>query len=470
MNKNKSFDFVIRKKLNEMPPTPSYGAWQTFQEKWLNKEPNTTPISDQNFDKNIKTKVGSVLKSHQIQHWEKLKYRLETIETFRRKIYINKLKELIAVFLFVFTFFNVTNHFLMFPENEHIQYADNKSLSLEKIAQTKEKEEAAFDQKKGVPIKKSGLVKNNTNISNRKLVAIAEIQKFKNLPGNTKNIHSVSKHTDESYNSAFKGEVTKIDNGSTIPLIPAKVQDPYSVMATIIPMNFAASKKTNNVTRIGFYFSHVRNFILTPFDKVYSIPRFENSTSAQSYGFSVGRSFQKLEIETGFEYTNLQYSPLLIKETFGAAADIYFETSLRKIQFTIIKVPLRFKYFAFNKKGWSVYAMAGSSFNVITEAGYEIEESVVKGKPVNYNRFSDDGPRLEEKPFTTGFLDSGSLEGNYFIDLHLGIGIEKKIHSRLHVYAQPSYHSFLKSDGIGIGPNNDKVNSLHLQTGFKFTL
>ena len=51
MNKNKSFDFVIRKKLNEMPPTPSYGAWQTFQEKWVNKEPNTTPISDQNFDK-----------------------------------------------------------------------------------------------------------------------------------------------------------------------------------------------------------------------------------------------------------------------------------------------------------------------------------------------------------------------------------------------------------------------------------
>ena len=197
-------------------------------------------------------------------------------------------------------------------------------------------------------------------------------------------------------------------------------------MATIIPMNFAASKKTNNVTRIGFYFSHVRNFILTPFDKVYSIPRFENSTSAQSYGFSVGRSFQKLEIETGFEYTNLQYSPLLIKETFGAAADIYFETSLRKIQFTIIKVPLRFKYFAFNKKGWSVYAMAGSSFNVITEAGYEIEESVVKGKPVNYNRFSDDGPRLEEKPFTCLLYTSDAADERSSVDFGGRRTIKKK--------------------------------------------
>jgi hypothetical protein len=470
MNKNKSFDFVIRKKLNELPSIPSYGAWETFQEKWIEKKSDQITLSDQDFDKNIKNKVSSVQKSHQIQHWEKLKYRLETIDTFRRKIYINKIKELIAVFLFLITFMNVTNHFFIFPENNEVLYACNTALNYDIALTETDNQYSIRTNKQSAEILNSGLEEKGSINDVGKNLKKSGVKEIKTLPVYSKNIHPLSQKNNQFVLASNYKLVTEKNKEQEPPKITSITNEPYSVFASIIPMTLTGSKKIRKETRIGFYFSHIRNFILTPYDKVYAIPRFENSTSAQGYGISLGKTLGNIEIESGLEYTNFQYSPILIKEAFGASADVYFETSLKKIKFNFLKVPVRFKYFAYDNRGWRIYALAGTSFNVISEAEYEIEESVVKGKPTNFNRFSNDGPRLEEKPFTPGFLDSGKLKGNYYLDLQLGLGLEKKITSGMHVYLQPSLYSFLKSDGIGIGPNNDKVNSLHLQTGFKFTL
>lgn len=469
MSKDKQFDTRFKEKIGEISTNPLYGSWDTFQKKWKNADVQGPGLPDSAFDIKIKSRLTHVKPVLPSGHWQQLKYRLETIEIFREKIIIHKIKEVVAVGLFIFTFFNVTH----FPDTG-TQHTENPVYAtLHKPAVT-QNTRAPFTREKNEK-KRAGL----PNIHGK---TAAYPENIATGDGETTGVeqrkidglHNLLKSTgqfvvtSDNKISLAPSTVTKHPEKTTV--LPVKKIEPYSEMAAILPMRFTPAKLKNSATRIGIFASKMHNFILTPFDKVYSVPEFSKSTNNFGYGFTIGKKRGHLEIESGASYARLKYKPVEIRETFASAADVYFETSLASIQFDLVKIPLNLKYYAVDNNNWKFYTMAGTSLNILANAEYGIEENLVKGRPVSPYRFSAEGPRLEDKPFTYGFFDKGHFRENYYVDVSLGMGLEVRATRNLYLYCQPAYHAFIFSDEIGVGPNQDKLNAFQVQTGFKWTL
>ncbi|MFZ1704907.1 MAG: hypothetical protein WAT79_11215 [Saprospiraceae bacterium] len=479
MNKNRDFDNSVKKKLGEISTPPLYGSWDTFHQKWNASESGDPNMADPQFDDLIKDKLRNIPGHHVSQHWEKLKYKLETIELFRKKVITNKIKEVLAVFLFLLTFYNVFNHFVLTSTQNHKEYAIEShnlySLPLLSYADSKEKSKtnqpSVIDKKKikqPYSIVLKNLSPQDVRPSSNHPVHINSLP-IKTVKPTNESVDVTSTPKIPTTPNVARIHTTEVQHEISITAIESKKEAPYSVMATILPMSIIQSTPTQSELRLGAYFAHVNHFILTPFDRVYSLPKFSNSTNNQGYGITIGKKINRLEFESGLEYNHVNYNPALVNETYGANGDVYFETSLQKISFDIVKLPFNLKYFPVNHKNWKMYMMSGAALNVVMQANYEIVENLKTGRPTTQSRFTFEGPRLEEKGFINGILDEGQIKGNYYVDLHFGLGVEKKINKRISCYFQPSYHTFVLSDGIGIGPNNDKLNALHLKTGLKFS-
>lgn len=470
MSKNKQFDTRFKEKIGEVSTNPLYGSWDTFQKKWRGADLQGPGVTDTEFDARIKSRLVHIKSALPSGHWQKLKYRLETIEIFREKIIIHKCKEVAAVALFVFTFFNVI-HF-----QQKDTFHDSPDYAMENGVGIKEKSPVSFRKEKkqagqtGFISRKAKSqilpVENvSADVSGIALAVDRNISKINILLPSENNAFVASK----VYPTWFNRTSSK-QNHEDYSILTVKKGETYSETAPVFPMSASPDNVTNMTTRVGIFVNKMHNFILTPFDKVYSVPEFSKSTNNFGYGVSFSKKRGPVEMETGASYARLNYRPVEIRETFASAADVYFETSLKSIQFDLVKIPLHLKYFAVDKNNWKFYLLGGTSLNLLANAEYTIEENLVKGRPVSPYRFSNDGPRLEDKPFTYGFFDAGNFRENYYVDVSMGIGMELRIGRDIHFYCQPAYHAFVFSDEIGIGPNQDKLNAFEVQTGFKWTL
>lgn len=470
MSNTNQFDARFKEKIGEISTNPLYGSWDTFQKKWKDADSLAPVLPDSVFDEGIKSKLTRVKPGLPSGHWQRLKYRLETIEIFRDKIIIHKIKEVVAVGLFIFTFFNVTR----FPETE-IQQTEKRVYATRHDKVTLRTIAEPFSLVKN-EVKREGLRGLKRKVADFSKIISAGVSEtadaeVRHIDG----INSLIKTTGQSIVTPdSKPGYMALPAGKQVlqetRVLPVKKRGTYSEMAVILPMQFIQDKKNTIETRIGLIASKMHNFILTPFDKVYSVPEFSKSTNNFGYGVSLGKKRGHGEIETGVMYSRLNYRPVEIRETFASAADVYFETSLKKIQFDLVKIPLNLKYYAVDTRSWKFYLVGGASLNLLANAQYVIEENIIKGRPVSSFRFSNEGPRLDNKPFTYGFFNKGNFRENYYVDIVLGMGLELRIGRNLHFYCQPAYHAFVFSDDIGIGPNQDKLNAFVAQTGFKWTL
>jgi hypothetical protein len=476
MNENKSFDARLKQKLTGISSQPPAGNWETFQKKWRESESVDNPITDSAFDSQVKSKLNTIDKNVKTAQWEKLKNRLETIDLYRRKIIIHKVKEVVAVLLFLFTFYNVFQHAEMdanpgdplFVANDVLHdkpYSTTQNIRINQVQST-----VIAKRKKGASqpaVRLHSEDQRVTGVISEEVISSDTDENilFANQDDSAKAGSTFTDETGESITSV--GETENMDTPDILPLARGEV---YSTYAMVLPMELQNRDRKTDEFRLGIFIAHAENFILTPYDKVYSVPQFENSTKNQSYGFTIGKKTGNVEMETGVAYAHLRYEPVKISEAFASAADVYFETSLTGITFDLFKIPLQVKYFALDKPGWKIYTMAGAALNVIGQAEYEIEENIVKGRPASPLRFNNESPRLVEKPFTKGIFDEGKLKENYFTDVQLGFGIEKNINRFMNMYVQTAYHAFLYSDNIGVGPNFDKLNSFQVQVGCKWVM
>lgn len=473
MNPNNSFDSRVKEKLGEISTPPAYGSWDSFHKKWTDALAKEDLTEDKIFDITIKEKIAQLQRYHTRGHWEKLKYRLETIEIYKRKIWIHKTKEVLAVLLFLFTFYNV---------NEHMQKKDYSTRPVY----------ASLTYSVGQMQKQFSLFKNRIDDADRCIrenLASANRPKLaanltKRKEKTRRNIFTVTPEHDAENPAIFGQESDShiFDIAGTtssesineeiidIQTIDSRTTEPYSEYPLVMPMELSSRERKDIFTRVGVFMGYSNNFVLSPFDKVYSLPKFSRAVSNFEYGMTVGKKMNQLEIETGISYSNLKYSPAKVSETFGANGIIYFETSLTQIEYDFIRIPLNIHYHAVDNKNWKLYFTAGSSLNVIAQSDYTIEEKVRKGEVLSMPRNPNQEPRLDDKPFSTGFLDDFSLKRNYYFDVKLGLGVERRINDFCFVYLQQNYHAFLFSYGLGIGPNQDKINALALQTGIKFNL
>lgn len=487
MDKNKTFDDIIKDKLNSYTPLPKMESWDTFNQKLIKENQLYSLEEEIGFDAHISEKLDEIRPQSSLQNWELLRYKLETIEMFKTKIYISKMIELVGVFLIVFTFINLFPQFntenLKSSQEVHFAHSDHSVLKKNEVGETTKYNNQDFYENNTLKDDKASARNlQKKNKTNSKEVDQSQFGKLnvKFLPHLVLLVQSTNTFTTKldlikdiilTENMDFVGSTTKYQDfeSTDLDLLPLIESNPQSEYASIFPMEMVEIKPAiNSKYRISAYASSDVNMINTPFDRVYSKAAYNREALGSSWGFGISKKINHIEIETGLNFSHRNYHPEVIQEEFGILSEIFYETSLEKISFDIVQLPIFSKYHFIDKSNWGVYFLAGAALNLVVNAEYDIKTDIKQGRPSS--RFVEETPRLDEKKFNAGLFNDGDFKENYFATLAFGFGIEAKLTNNLDFYMQPAYQRHVLSSGIGIGPNEDKIHTASLQIGLKYAL
>jgi hypothetical protein len=261
-----------------------------------------------------------------------------------------------------------------------------------------------------------------------------------------------------------------------------------SEFALAFPMRSSTLKK-NNYTIAGAWVSRDINMINTPFDKIYALASYQKEALNYSMGINISRKKDRSEVISGVEYAKRSYQPRQFSEKVNINQDYYYESSLDKISYDLLTIPLKFKFDYVASSKWKAYVTVGAALNLVLNANYNITKDLVENIS-NNAILPQSGGRLQSKNFIAGiandstdddlrklagvqsakFISSSNLSDNYFVGLSFGLGLEKQLTKRSSLYLEPSYQRHVFSKDIGIGPNKDKIHTSSLQLGIRTIL
>ncbi len=496
------FDAIIGSKLAEVSLN-ELSDWDSFEKILENND---------NFDNQIASKVRNHQVSMNNNHWPKLSEHLENIERQRRRIVITKFIEAAIFILFILSIMQLypihnikkTNIYRTVAVNNDLQNSNNSQLNenIKEVNPSILTTQAAIDTKIALTnelvssskqsiiledqISNSNILQNvNTDLVVEKFSKsnngnfIDEALRFPITDKYVDDLSSIEWNDLEenlsddlnfegpiNENDAFQHNLVLVSNTLKSMGISSLdyVRDEFS---TPSPIN--KSKNKRGQLWVNTYGAADANFINTPYDNFYDSEGYQNDAYGYSLGASVSFETNNWELESGVEYSSLNYFPKAIIETTGSAFRGYTETTLKEIIFEMVEIPLNFKYKIFRKSGWSVYALSGLGMGAVLNGTYDINEEskapLTSAKPGLTFSSQPDYTILDKKEFDEGLLNKGKLQNNIFFTLNTGIGITKKISESITFYAQPTYFHNLSVGGLG--PNNDVHNRLTLQIGTK---
>lgn len=486
---NKKFDQVIREKLNEVSPSAEGEAWSLF-ETARNDHENAQKAADNHLDRIVRDRINFAGPGFNRDHWREMKYLLAVIKERRQTIVITRFLEFAAVLLLIITFNKAS--FLFEGENKpsrplpgqngaeyalaskskvthikssDIRSAENRELKItDGIIKPEFSRNEEIDNGRVTFVKKDEITSAGTpeNISGPISTPATTVQDWEK--------DSANRLTDDA-----AVEIPGSDQVTDVPaaevslnteILPMIFPQPESEMALVLASPFDIRKVQSAQVLLSAYASGDINLINTPFDKLYSLASYNKEALNKSFGVAIAHKKGNLELETGLAYASREYQPRIITEPYGQFAGYYFEKSLNKIKYDIASVPLQLKYHILGRSSASIYVMAGVTLNLIAKASYDINEVLISGRP-DSGRILEDEARLDEKPFIRGVLNGDKLSDNYFVSAGFGVGVETKLSARTSAYIQPSYNRHILSNGIGIGPNKDKIHTSSLQIGIR---
>ena len=228
--------------------------------------------------------------------------------------------------------------------------------------------------------------------------------------------------------------------------------------------------------RIGFFGSPDFNHVITP------LQRLDNGTDAafDTYSFSysggitLGMERGKWEMEVGAIYEARNYKAIPTVYISGNIAEGYTALSLKDIELNTMNLPLRFKYNFIMNDRWRIYALTGASLNVVLSANYYTIEPDI---PSTRHTGSSNGTSRVTKPYslrsenlTEGLLEGGNFWKNTTFYANAGMGVERYMSYKWSMFVQPTFQLALPVFNKGLGPYNDRINSLGVNIGMKVRL
>ncbi len=220
--------------------------------------------------------------------------------------------------------------------------------------------------------------------------------------------------------------------------------------------------------RLGANLNAEYTYIMTSYDKILDLKSYNHATLGYGAGFSTSLVVGNWELESGFNYANRQYTPKNA-ETFGSLLQGYLKIKIDKIQMNILSVPLNLRYHVKKDLTQShFYVHGGATMHVTTQANYFIKsEFVGNGRRPNLNEANRliDSSKSADKIYSSGWFEGGSYIQNRYYTVNLGLGFEQRISARYSIFGQTTYSQFL--DSKGLGPNNDRFNTLSISTGVR---
>ncbi len=172
-----------------------------------------------------------------------------------------------------------------------------------------------------------------------------------------------------------------------------------------------------------------------------------------------------------------RYYPVGIVYVRGSLLSGLRGDELRTTELNMLNIPLHVRYDYFQHNKWRAYVLAGGSLQVAFQSNYYTAEAPQFNFLPAFPPPVTDGPGEESeidriRRDGQGWLEGGDFEDNAYLTLNFGFGAERYFSERWSLFVQPVYqhsvHYFKNVDGLG--PNNDRINSLSVLIGTRVRL
>lgn len=237
-------------------------------------------------------------------------------------------------------------------------------------------------------------------------------------------------------------------------------------------------RKKRPALLVGMFGSADYNHILVPASSEKRLTEsLERAAIGYGGGLSLSADFGRLEVETGAIYA-ARYYPVGIVYVRGSLLSGLRGDELRTTELNMLSIPLHVRYDYFQHNKWRAYVLGGGSVQVAFQTNYYTAEAPqfdflpAMPPPVT------DGPAGGESEIDRirrngqGWFEGGNFKDNAYLTLNFGFGAERYFSERWSLFVQPVYqhsvHYFKNIDGLG--PNNDRINSLSVLIGTRVRL
>ncbi len=512
-----AFDVLVKDKLDGVAPPMVAGSWAAFEEKLeLEETLSTETIEDMYIDALAYDKLNALEESYNPAHWSMMEQKLDEEDSVFAFFFKYKIAEAALILLALITlnqFYPLDKvHSLIIP-TEKAEVVDAQDQNNFIVADVTDETLVLAQSDKPVDLPAGGEMVWFTPIEeNINLGIIGVIQPTEGVAANTVDGNGGNSGTDnnellaekeESANKAIaaakkekasRGKIQEIrivveenvrqvkktvsDDDIMIPFAPgvsiaaAQLDDEIQadVEDEVLPECESCKRPivTKPYLRVGMVSAFDLNHVMVPYDRIFDTAAVNIQGFGYGNGISIGMRFGKWELESGAIYSSRNYTPPRRGDMVGNITDGYLTDILGKVSLSTLNIPLNLKYAFKNNEKWSMYVLGGSNLNLLLSTNYDREQEFSGEQTYSAKIEKINDSILSQKRFDPGLLEGGSFLQNHYYTLNLGFGLERHLSSRWSIFTQSTYHHHMFSDGIG--PNNDKINTLSIFAGAKVSL
>lgn len=507
MEKDKSFDQIIKEKLQGIQPKFEAQSWDLFEQKLETREANTPQVDNTLLDRVIYDRLFSYEVPYDASTWKLLSARLDEELNFTTQILRYKAIELVMMLLAIFTLFqylpeiknnqvqtnshsiNTTEQIEMNGETTVINKEETKSLVGNPQSPSKNDIHSA-----SVP-EPTSTVKTAITQNSQSLVVPPVEQLFPShltSKSDRENQNAIPIHVDIEKSKAenLQQDFT-IDEPKSYSLL-----EPFNTIASrgfhlldfeeealqlpiIKPLRLRKSRVT-----IGIFGSINYDIISLPpleGDKKEAIPRYARSYAG---GLNVNIEKRKWGLGLGAIYSVKSYKTDLEITTGGIEAD-FLQVNLAGVKLQLLEIPLQLHYNILAANRWRMYVFGGPNIQLLFSGNYFGKNEHFVRRIVAPSQPGQSGTNIEpvEKDdisgISAGLLHQGSFKDNVYLAGRVGFGIERRVSQKWSLFAQPTYQFPIKhwNEGFGfelenaqyegIGSLREKFKTLSLVFGLK---
>lgn len=485
-----NFDKHFRDKLQNLKAKYKPEDWEMMEQKLDAADaPENLELEDVLIDGMAFGNLENLEADYNPAHWALMDQKLDYAYSLRRKLYRYKVAEIGLMLLIIFTIIQ------FLPVQKQKSHTALNTFEIHESAMLfHKKPETATDQTEQVIAAQPQTAESNPApvSSNTNVVAKSSASAEQPKPNSSndlkkgvgldyKNNFSISDRYFTGFQSPFFVITDLLRQSLAIPANKTKAQQPVSILMPINPYSpgkISASGGTpvlsdchscqslpsSLLISIGVLAGADADYITTPYDEKFHQKEFSQIAMGYSGGLTLGIKYHKWELETGAIYSAKYYGSRNIFEVSGSFEDGgYVQQGLLGVQLDIVRVPLHLRYYFMDQNKWNVYAHSGASFNMTVETLYEYTSQQIG----NTNELA--GRRIDPHAAKNydGILEGGNFIDNTFVTANLGLGVERFFNSRMSIFLGSTYHHQVTK---GLGPQNDKINSLSIMTGARILL
>lgn len=278
---------------------------------------------------------------------------------------------------------------------------------------------------------------------------------------------------------AYNSQSFSAESIAALPPLLAKAPSPLPEQATGLGETAVVPSKRDPALIVGMFSSAEYNHIVVPASAEKRLSEsFERAALGYGGGLSLSMDFGRLELETGAIYAARHYPVGIVYVRGGLLSGGLRGDELKTTELNILNIPLHLRFDYLHRGKWRAYVLGGGAAQVAFQTNYYTADApqydFMPALPAPNPE--DEGNRENEidriRRDGVGWFEGGTFRDNAYLTLNLGFGAERYFSDRWSLFVQPVYqhsiHYFKNTDGLG--PNNDRINSLSVLFGTRVRL